>query len=318
MTTSVPSGTKAASVAGDNPGLRIGTAPDSWGVWFPDAPKQVPWDRFLDEVVKAGYTWIELGPYGYLPTDPQQLEDELGKRNLKLSAGTVFTGFHKGEEQWQRAWDQALDVAGLASKLGAEHLVVIPDLWRSDANNEVLESRTLDDEKWAKLAAGHDRLGKALLEEFGMKQQFHSHADSHIGTTREVLRFLEETDPRYTNLCLDTGHFAYYGGDNVKLIEDHPERIGYLHLKQVDPSLLFDVLKNDVPFADAVAQGIMVEPPHGVPDLAPIIEAVSKIDSGIFAIVEQDMYGCDVDYPFPIAERTRKHIFGCTHFARIK
>ena len=318
MTTSVPSDTKAASVAGENPGLRIGTAPDSWGVWFPNDPKQGPWDRFLDEVVKAGYTWIELGPYGYLPTDPHQLEDELGKRNLKLSAGTVFTGFHKGEEQWKRAWDQALDVAGLASKLGAEHLVVIPDLWRSDANNEVLESRTLDDEKWAKLAAGHDRLGKALLEEFGMKQQFHSHADSHIGTTREVLRFLEETDPRYTNLCLDTGHFAYYGGDNVKLIEDHPERIGYLHLKQVDPSLLFDVLKNDTPFADAVAQGIMIEPPHGVPDLAPIIEAVSKIDSDIFAIVEQDMYGCDVDYPFPIAERTRKHIFGCTHFARIK
>ena len=82
--------------------------------------------------------------------------------------------------------------------------------------------------------------------------------------------------------------------------------------------MLFDVLKNDVSFADAVAQGIMVEPPYGVPELAPIIEAVSKIDSDIFAIVEQDMYGCDVDYPFPIAERTRKHIFGCTHFARIK
>ncbi len=318
MINTAPAGTKAASVAGENPGLRIGTAPDSWGVWFPEDPKQVPWERFLDEVVKSGYTWIELGPYGYLPTDAKQLEDELGKRNLKLSAGTVFTGFHKGEEQWNRAWDQALDVAGLASKLGAEHLVVIPDLWRSDATKEVLEPRTLDDGQWKKLAAGHDRLGKALLEEFGMKQQFHSHADSHIGTTREVVRFLDETDPRYTNLCLDTGHFAYYGGDNVKLIEDRPERIGYLHLKQVDPSLLFDVLKNDVPFADAVAQGIMIEPPYGVPDLAPIIEAVSKIDSEIFAIVEQDMYGCEVDYPFPIAERTRKQIFGCTHYARIK
>lgn len=308
----------ATPASGENPaGLRIGTAPDSWGVWFPDDPKQVPWQRFLDEVVASGYSWIELGPYGYLPTDPHQLEDELGSRGLKLSAGTVFTGFHKGEDQWQRAWDQALAVAGLASKLGAEHLVVIPDLWRSDATSEVLESRTLSDEQWRKLAAGHDRLGKALLEEFGVKQQFHSHADSHIGTTREVVRFLDETDQRYTNLCLDTGHFAYYGGDNVKLIEERPERIGYLHLKQVDTSLLFDVLKNDVPFADAVTQGIMIEPPHGVPDLAPIIEAVAKIDSDIFAIVEQDMYGCDVDYPFPIAKRTREHIFGCTHLARI-
>ncbi|MEV8338184.1 sugar phosphate isomerase/epimerase [Leucobacter sp. NPDC077196] len=304
-----------ASSAG-NPGLRIGTAPDSWGVWFPDDPGQVPWERFLDEVVASGYEWIELGPYGYLPTDPHQLEDELGTRGLKLSAGTVFTGFHKGEDEWKRAWDQALDVAGLASKLGAEHLVVIPDLWRSDATSEVLEPRTLSDEQWAKLGAGHDRLGKALLEEFGVKQQFHSHADSHIGTTREVLRFLDETDERYTNLCLDTGHFAYYGGDNVKLIEERPERIGYLHLKQVDPSLLFDVLKNDVPFAEAVTQGIMIEPPNGIPDLAPVIEAVATIDSDIFAIVEQDMYGCDVDRPLPIATRTREHIFSCTHLAR--
>ena len=298
-------------------GLRIGTAPDSWGVWFPDDPNQTPWERFLDEVVAAGYEWIELGPFGYLPTDPHELEDELGKRNLKLSAGTVFTGFHKGPEQWERAWKQALDVAGLASKLGAEHLVVIPDLWRSDATSEVLEARTLSDDQWKKLADGHDRLGKALLEEFGMKQQFHSHADSHVGTYKEVERFLAETDVAYTNLCLDTGHFSYYGGDNVKLIEAHPDRIGYLHLKQVDTSQLFDVLKNDVPFADAVGQGIMIEPPYGVPELAPIIEAVAKIDPNIFAIVEQDMYGTDIDLPLPIATRTREHIFSCTAMARI-
>lgn len=311
-----PDRTSAATIAGDDAGLRIGTAPDSWGVWFPDDPNQVPWQRFLDEVVEAGYTWIELGPYGYLPTDPHQLEDELGKRGLKLSGGTVFTGFHKSDDEWQRAWDQAVKVAGLASQLGAEHIVVIPDLWRSDATGEALEPRTLTDEQWAKLAAGHDRLGKALLEEYGVKQQFHSHADSHVGTTREVNRFLDETDPRYTNLCLDTGHFAFYGGDNLSLIQQRPERIGYLHLKQVDPSLLFDVLKNDVSFKDAVAQGIMTEPPHGIPELGPIIEAAAAISPDIFAIVEQDMYGCDVDYPFPIARRTRDHIFGCTHLAR--
>ena len=57
--------------------IRIGSAPDSWGVWFPDDPEQVPWQRFLDEVSACGYEWIELGPYGYLPTDPARLADEL-------------------------------------------------------------------------------------------------------------------------------------------------------------------------------------------------------------------------------------------------
>ncbi|RPE76271.1 MULTISPECIES: sugar phosphate isomerase/epimerase [unclassified Frondihabitans] len=299
-------------------GIRIGTAPDSWGVWFAEHPSQIPWDRFLDEVEKAGYEWIELGPFGYLPTDPHQLEDELGKRGLKLSAGTVFTGLHKGDDQWQRAWDQALNVAGLASKLGAEHLVVIPDLWRSDLDASVIESRTLTTEQWGKLGAGHDKLGKALLEEFGVKQQFHTHADSHVGTYQETERFLEVTDQQFTNLCLDTGHFAYYGGDNVRLIEQYPDRIGYLHLKQVDSDLRFTVLKNDIPFGDAVAMGVMVEPPTGVPEFAPIIEAVAKIDPTIFGIVEQDMFPVSsIDLPLGIATRTREHIFGCTSAARI-
>lgn len=312
--TATPTGAPATDAS--TASIRIGTAPDSWGVWFPDDPNQVPWQRFLDEATAAGYKWIELGPYGYLPTDPSQLRDELESRGLQLSAGTVFTGFHKGDDQFQRAWDQAVAVAGLAAALGAEHLVTIPDLWRSDATEEVLESRTLTDEQWERLGKGHDQLGKALLEEFGVHQQFHTHADSHVGTYKETVRFLEVTDPAYTNLCLDTGHFAYYGGDNLKLIAEHPERIGYLHLKQVDTDLLFDVLKNDVPFATAVSQGIMTEPPHGTPELAPIIEAVAQINPDVFGIVEQDMYGCSVDAPGPIAERTFQHIFGSTSAAR--
>ena len=60
--------------------LRLGTAPDSWGIWFPDDPKQPHWSTFLDEVVESGFRTIELGPFGYLPTHPEQLKDELGKR----------------------------------------------------------------------------------------------------------------------------------------------------------------------------------------------------------------------------------------------
>ena len=57
--------------------LRLGTAPDSWGVWFPEDPRQVPWTRFLDEASRAGDEWIEPGPFGYLPTEPERLRDEL-------------------------------------------------------------------------------------------------------------------------------------------------------------------------------------------------------------------------------------------------
>jgi hypothetical protein len=33
--------------------ITIGTAPDSWGVWFPSDPEQVPPEVFLRDVAKA-------------------------------------------------------------------------------------------------------------------------------------------------------------------------------------------------------------------------------------------------------------------------
>src|SRR5260370_7270155 len=43
----------------------------------------------LDEMVEAGYTGTELGPYGFFPTDPKVLQPELEKRKLKLLASFV-------------------------------------------------------------------------------------------------------------------------------------------------------------------------------------------------------------------------------------
>ncbi|WP_460963013.1 sugar phosphate isomerase/epimerase family protein [Parasphingorhabdus pacifica] len=295
--------------------LRVGSAPDSWGVWFPDDSKQTPWHRFLDEVAEAGYEWIELGPYGYLPTDPEQLRDELGKRDLTLSAGTCFTGFHKGDV-WKETWEHVRQVADLTSALGAKHIVVIPDMWRDPATGEQLEDRLLGENSWSSLASGTDRLAKALYEEYGVRLQFHPHADSHVDTQEHVERFLELTDPELVTLCLDTGHISYCGGDNLALIEKYPNRIGYLHLKQVEPSILADVRSEDLPFGPAVQRGVMCEPPNGVPELAPIIKATENLDADLFAIVEQDLYPVDFNVPLPIARRTRNYLTRCGAGAR--
>ena len=83
--------------------LHLGTAPDSWGIWFPDDPKQPHWSTFLDEVVESGFRTIELGPFGYLPTHPEQLKDEVGKRGLTLTGGTVGTATHRGADASRRA-----------------------------------------------------------------------------------------------------------------------------------------------------------------------------------------------------------------------
>lgn len=296
---------------------RIGIAPDSWGVWNPVDEAQPGPEQYLREVAEAGYHWTELGPYGYLGTDAAKLKDDLARHDLALSAGTVFTGLHRGAAEVESAWPGIARIAALVRELGGEHLITIPELWERDAHGGLAGEREFSADEWRALLSGHDEIGRRLLEEFGLRQQFHSHAETPIGSYLEVVRLLEGTDPRYTNLCLDTGHLAYYFGDNVRLIQQHPDRIGYLHLKQVEPDLLAHVLKNDVPFVEAVAQGVMVEPPLGVPGYGPVLTEAADRLPGIFAVVEQDMYPVgDFSKPLPIARRTRQYIETCGGPAR--
>ncbi|MEV4438225.1 sugar phosphate isomerase/epimerase [Streptomyces sp. NPDC049577] len=291
--------------------IRVGSAPDSWGVWFADDPRQVPWRRFLDEVAEAGYEWIELGPYGYLPTDPARLREETGRRGLKVSAGTVFTALHRGPAVWEETWEQVDRVAALTRAMGAGHLVVIPSFWRDDRTAEPIESRELTAGQWRHLATGMERLARRVHDVHGLAIAVHPHADTHIDTEENVARLLDATDPALVNLCLDTGHYAYCGGDSVKLIETYGERIGYLHLKQVDPEVLADVVDRGTPFGPAVRQGVMCEPPRGVPALEPVLAAAQGLGVDLFAIVEQDMYPCEPDRPLPIARRTRAFLRSC-------
>ena len=109
--------------------ITIGTAPDSWGVWFPSDPEQVPASTFLREVVEAGYQAIELGPYGYLPSDATELQEALDEHGLTVLAGTVFSHLHQ-RDAWDYTWKQVADVAALTRAVGGKHIVVIPEPWR--------------------------------------------------------------------------------------------------------------------------------------------------------------------------------------------
>jgi inosose dehydratase len=295
--------------------IRIGSAPDSWGVWFPSDPEQTPAGRFFDEVARAGYDWIEIGPYGYLPTDPRELGEELEQYGLKVSAGTVFEHLHRDgvgvADSWNTVWTQIEDVAKLTAAVGGMQVVVIPEMWRDPATGEVLEDRNLTPEQWKKKTGGMNDLGKAMFEKYGVRAQYHPHADSHVDTEDNVYRFLDGTDSEFVNLCLDTGHISYCGGDNLAIINRAPDRIGYLHLKQVDPEVRAKVEAEDLPFGEAVRLGAMIEPPRGIPDMPPLLDAIEKLDIDVFAIVEQDMYPCDPDHPLPIAQRTRRYLGSC-------
>ena len=293
--------------------LRLGSCPDSWGVWFADDPRQTPWHRFLDELAAAGYEWLELGPYGYLPTDPVRLGDELARRGLRVAGGTMHghSGLHRPGE-FAGILRNTRPVAALTAELGARDLVFVPvPGYRDDVTGGYLEPGTLDDDGWKTLVRGANDLGRALAEEYGLRLQFHHHADSHVETRAQIDRLLAETDPRFVSLCLDTGHLAYGGGDAAALITEHPDRVGYLHIKQMDPAIIARARNADLAFGQAVALGVSCEPPAGVPDVPSVVDALTARGRDTFVIVEQDMYPVAFDVPGPIAVRTRAYLRSC-------
>ncbi|RNL83950.1 TIM barrel protein [Halostreptopolyspora alba] len=306
---STPTGAEPA----DN--LVLGSAPDSWGVWFPDDEHQTPWYRFLDELAGAGYSWLELGPYGYLPTDPSRLAAEVDRRGLRVSGGTAFGALHRAD-----AWDDTLatirKVAALTRAVGAHHLVFIPPMYRDEKTGRFTESPELPEDAWRTVHRGANELGKILLNDYDVRLCLHSHADSHIQSQPEIERFLDGTNPDYVSLCLDTGHVAYGGGDAVDLIRRYSERVDYVHIKQMDPEVLAQVRAEDLSFGEAVKRGVCVEPPAGEPAPDSVIDALREVDARVFVIVEQDLYPCDFDVPQPVAIRTRRYLNSCGLGAR--
>lgn len=285
--------------------LIVGTAPDSWGVWFPDDPRQTPWHRFMDEAAEAGYRWIELGPFGYLPTEPEALEAELARRRLSVAAGFVMFAL-EDPGAWSVRRQEADEVCGLLRRLGARFLVLIDDSYTDLFSGEQTAPENLDDAAWRRLIATTREVAD-VAEEHGLQVVFHPHAQTHIEREDQIERFLTDVDPR-VGLCFDVGHHAYAGGDPVEFLRRHHPRIPYLHLKSVDGERRRTVEAEGIPFAKAVAQGVFVEPSAGMVDFLALRDVLQEIDYRGFGIVEQDMYPAPFDKPLPIAKLTRAYL----------
>ncbi|MDQ6672735.1 MAG: sugar phosphate isomerase/epimerase [Chloroflexota bacterium] len=285
--------------------IHVGTAPDSWGVWMPSDPRQTPWQRFLDEVAEADYSAIELGPFGYLPTDPQSVSDELARRSLQLAGGTI-AGDLSAADAWQSMRATTASVCNVLEPLGARFLVLL-DSGHPDSSQTRGGPPKLDEPGWQRLCETVHRLGEYTASR-GIAAVFHPHADTAIQFEPDIEEFLALTDPSLVNLCLDVGHHAYAGGDAVRFFRDHHTRIPYLHLKDVDPRLSERARVEGWGMGRAVAEGAFVDLGKGCVDFHSLNRVVGQVDFDGWGIVEQDMFPAPFDKPLPIARRNRQYL----------
>ncbi|MBS4208868.1 sugar phosphate isomerase/epimerase [Bacillus sp. FJAT-50079] len=285
--------------------IKLGTAPNSWGIWFPKNEKQIPWERCLNEMENAGYEGVELGPWGYLPNEFKRLKEELEKRNLQLTATTLM-----GDLTSDRKTEEMLalldDMAHLQLKFpSAKYVVLIDDCYTDLFTGKQIRPRILNDSEWDKLIQNINLIKNYAKSQYGLEVVFHPHAETHVETEEQIERLLKNTD---VQLCLDTGHHAYAGGDPVAFMQKYHQRISYLHIKNCDLRIRERMKEEQWSLAKAVSEDIMCEPKFGVVNMVELTEVLRDVNFNGWAIVEQDMYPAPFDKPFPIAKRTREYL----------
>jgi inosose dehydratase len=291
--------------------IRIATAPVSWGILEVEGwGKQKPYGEVLDEMVAAGYSGTELGPYGFLPTDAALLKAELSKRHLPLLGAFVPLPLDRAA-QHDAAADSALEVARLLAQGGAPFLILAGDMnpARMAVAGRVDENRDgMDDRSWEAAVRLLTRVARAAREH-GLSSVFHHHAGTFIETPAEVERLLAMTDPDLLGICFDTGHYLYGGGDPVSFARKHAGRIRHLHLKDVRPTALDQVRRNKIPYLDAVRMGVFCELGQGGVDLSGVIRELTAAGFDGWAVFEQDVDtsqpGCN---PLESARRSRIYL----------
>jgi inosose dehydratase len=104
-----------------------------------------PFGGILDEIAGAGYEGTELGPYGYLPTEPDALGRELKARRLGL--GSSFVALPLEDPSRRRsAVEHCLRVARLLATQGVGELILADD---EDPERSRIAGRVPADAGWS-------------------------------------------------------------------------------------------------------------------------------------------------------------------------
>ncbi|MDQ7859705.1 MAG: TIM barrel protein [Armatimonadota bacterium] len=272
--------------------VRIGTAPISWGVCeIPGWGPQLPVDRVLDEMQAAGYEGTELGPWGFLPTDPGELASALSRRGLALAAAFVPLAL-RDPGAYAQGEASVRATAELLRRLGAGHILLAdagdPSRYEVAGRPALTAVRGLRAGEWAGYTRRLEQLAQICRFDYGLVPCFHSHGGTYIENPTEIATLLERTDPHLVKFCLDTGHVAFGGGDPLEVTRRYAARIGYVHLKDIDLPRLGTLLAAGQTYVGAAQQDVFVELGRGSLDLAALLGALREAAYEGWIIVEQD------------------------------
>jgi inosose dehydratase len=279
--------------------LLIGNAPCSWGTleFEGTGGKQIGFSQMLDELAATGYTGTELGDWGYMPSDPAALREELTKRGLVMLGAFVPVAL-KEPSALSQGIANAVKTARLLAAVAntpAPYLVLADNngtvTKRTERAGRITAEDGLNASEWKIFASGAEAVARAVLAETGLKTVFHHHCAGYVETHEEIATLLELTDPQTLGLVFDTGHYTYGSGgaDAVAALDRFRERIWYIHLKDCHPGVAAQARAKGWDYFAALRHGIFCELGKGSVDFPQVLRRLAEWNYQGYMLVEQDV-----------------------------
>ena len=267
---------------------RIAGAPISWGVCeAPGWGMQLSVERVLGEARDLGLRAFEQGSLGWLPDDPAALRATLDSYGMTLVAGFVPLVLHDPAQTAAMLAEGERIAANLAAAGGRCYNTA------PVGNLDGWGRPEMDDVAWRELFANFGRLDE-ICEAHGLVQTAHSHVDTLIELDDELQRFFDSCE---TKICLDTGHATIGGSDPVAIANERFDRIGLVHLKDVDADAAARERSGELDLMQATQAGLFPSLGDGMVRVADVVEAMESQGYDGWYVMETDVALTDGEPP---------------------
>jgi inosose dehydratase len=275
--------------------IRVANAPCSWGVIENVAGERGGYATVIDEMHATGYSGTELGDWGFMPTDPATLRQELAARDLQLLASWVSVFLHDADRHAQSAAEAVRTARLLAEVGGPDSFIVLgndpyTDPMRTLNAGRIGPEHSMSDAQWQVFADGANH-----------------HLGTWVETPEETAKLLSLTDPDVLGLCFDTGHYRFGGGDPVAGLRRHAGRIWHVHFKDHDPNVAAQSRREGWDGIQSVEHGVFCELGRGDVDFPVVVQALSEIGYAGWIVVEHDVLP-GMGTPKASAQRNRDYL----------
>ena len=293
--------------------IKVANAPCSWGVLEFDLEGEAAgYAQVLDEIAETGYMGTELGDWGFMPTDPKQLRQEIHSRGLTL-LGAFVPVMLKDPKAHASGIEVAIRTARLIAEAeGDTAFIVLADdngkiPERTQYAGRILPQHGLTEAEWKIFAEGAESVASAVKKETGLRTVFHYHCAGYVESPMEVDLLMNNTDPSLLGLCFDTGHYRFGGGDPIECLHTYTDRIWHVHFKDCQPEIAAKSRAEKWDYFTSVRNGIFCELGKGEIDFPRIKAELEKMGYDGWIVVEQDVLP-GMGKPKESAQRNRDYL----------